>query len=120
LLADGQSDGITVGYQGANLAISANGNDSATGILWAYVPTSNTSWLQPGYLHAYNASDFGNGVFHELWNNIDVDAADAGAFLTKFNQPLVVNGKVYLPTFSGKVIVYGLLPVTEPPVAPAE
>jgi hypothetical protein len=113
LLADGQSDGIGAGYQGANIVVSANGDDPSTGILWAYVPASNTSWLQPGYLHAYNAVDFGNGVFHELWNNIDLDAEDAGAFLSKFNQPLVANGKVFLPTFSGKLIIYGLLPPSE-------
>ena len=110
LLADGQTDGIGAGYQGANIVVSANGNDPATGILWAYVPTSNTSWLQPGYLHAYHAADFANGVFHELWNNVDLDPADTDSFLAKFNQPLVAGGKVFLPTFSGKLIIYGLLP----------
>jgi hypothetical protein len=113
LVADGQSDGTGAGYQGANIVISANGDDPATGIVWAYVPSSNTSWLQPGILHAYNASDFSNGVFHELWNNADLDPADAGAFIAKFNNPLIANGKVFLPTFSGKAIVYGLLPVSD-------
>ena len=109
VLAEGQTDGIGAGYQGANIVVSANGNDPTTGILWAYVPTSNTSWLQPGYLHAYHAADFANGVFHELWNNVGLDPADTDSFLAKFNQPLVAGGKVFLPTFSGKVIIYGLL-----------
>ncbi len=110
LLADGQTDGIGAGYQGANIVVSSNGNDPTTGILWAYVPTSNTSWLQPGYLHAYHAADFANGVFHELWNNVDLDPADTNSFLAKFNQPLIAGGKVFLPTFSGPLIIYGLLP----------
>jgi len=110
VLAEGQTDGIGAGYQGANIVVSANGNDPTTGILWAYIPSSNTSWLQPGTLHAYHAADFANGVFHELWNNVGADPADTDAFLTKFNQPLVANGKVFLPTFSGKLIIYGLLP----------
>ena len=110
VLADGQTDGIGAGYQGANIVVSANGNDPTTGILWASVPTSNTSWLQPGYLHAYHAADFANGVFHELWNNVDLDPADTDSFLAKFNQPLVAAGKVFLPTFSGRLIIYGLLP----------
>ena len=110
VFADGQTDGIGAGYQGANIVISANGNDPTTGILWASVPTSNTSWLQPGYLHAYHAADFANGVFHELWNNVDLDPADKDLFMAKFNQPLVANGKVFLPTFSGKLLIYGQIP----------
>ena len=110
VFADGQTDGIGAGYQGANIVISANGNDPTTGILWASVPTSNTSWLQPGYLHAYHATDFANGVFHELWNNVDLDPADKDLFMAKFNQPLVANGKVFLPTFSGKLLIYGQIP----------
>ena len=110
VFADGQTDGIGAGYQGANIVVSANGNDPTTGILWASVPTSNTSWLQPGYLHAYHAADFANGVFHELWNNVDLDPADKDSFMAKFNQPLVANGKVFLPTFSGKLLIYGQIP----------
>ena len=118
-LADGQSDGVAVGYQGSNIVISANGYDPSTAILWAHTPNSNTSWLQPADLHAYSASDFSNGILHELWNNIGLDPADAGAFLAKFSAPLIANGKVFLPTFSGKVIVYGLLPTTDaPPLSP--
>jgi hypothetical protein len=30
--------------------------------------------------------------------------------LAKFNTPVVANGKVYVPTFSKKIEVYGLLP----------
>jgi hypothetical protein len=107
-LAQGQTDGTGAGLQGANIVISANGNDPATGIVWAEVPSENTPGPQPGFLHAYNASDFSNGVFTELWNNT-LDPEDSGCAHAKFTQPLIANGKVFLPTFQGRVIVYGLL-----------
>jgi hypothetical protein len=78
----------------------------------------NTGGLQPGFLHAYSAADFSDGMFHELWSDIPLsDTSDMGYNFAKFTQPLIANGKVYLPTFSGKVIVYGLLPN---PAAPGE
>jgi hypothetical protein len=108
LVANGQSDGTAVGYQGANLAISANGQDPSTGIVWAYTPALSTIGLQPGYLHAYHASNFAGGIFQELWNNNTPDSPDRGCSFAKFTQPLIANGKVFLPTFCGKVIVYGI------------
>jgi len=107
LLAQGQSDGLGVGHQGANIVISANGQDPSTGIVWAAVPAYNTSGPQPAFLHAYNASDFSQGIFKELWNNAQ-DPEDSGCSHAKFSQPLVANGKVFLPTYQGRVIVYGL------------
>lgn len=109
LVASGQSDGLGVGYQGANIAISANGDDPTSGIVWASTPSINTGGIQVGYLHAYNATDFSDGIFHELWNNVDPEHPEEESSFAKFNQPLIANGRVFLPTFSAKVIVYGLL-----------
>jgi hypothetical protein len=111
LVADGEADGLGAGYQGANVVVSANGDDPSTGIVWAYAPELSTIGLQPGYLHAYYASNFFNGVFHELWNNRTPDSPDLGCSFAKFTQPTVANGKVFLPTFCGRVIVYGLLDI---------
>jgi hypothetical protein len=113
-IANGESDGTGVGYQGASIVISANGQDPSTGILWAYTPTLSSLILQPGFLHAYNASDFSNGIFHELWNNNSPGSPDQACLFAKFTQPLIANGKVFLPTFSGRVIVYGLLNTPSP------
>jgi hypothetical protein len=111
MLANGQSDGTEVGYQGANIVISANGQNPASGIVWAATPILNTAAIQPGYLHAYSASDFSKGIFHELWNNaLDRFDNDVACSHAKFNQPLIANGKVFLPTASQRVLVYGLLP----------
>ena len=103
--ASGQSDGVGVGYQGAGIAISANGSDLSTAIVWAAVPTDNSRWLRPGQLRAYAAGSA--GVFQKLWS--DTDSADAATHAwAKFSQPLIANGRVYLPTYSGAVLVYGL------------
>lgn len=111
VIANGQNDGTAVGYQGASLVISANGQNAASGIVWAYTPTQNTLGIQPGYLHAYSASDFSKGIFHELWSNLtDRYSDDIGCNFAKFNQPLIANGKVFLPTASQRVLVYGRLP----------
>jgi hypothetical protein len=120
MLANGESEGTAVGYQGASLVISANGQNPATGIVWAYTPALNTLGIQPGYLHAYSASDFSQGIFHELWNNVyDRFGNDAGCSYSKFNQPLIANGKVFLPTASQRVLVYGLLPLQHSAHGPA-
>ncbi len=110
MIANGQSDGVGAGYQGSGLSISANGTSVATGIVWAYTPASNTKELQVGHLHAYDAGDLSRGIFQELWNNIDPAHPDQGLLFAKMSQPTIADGKVYLPTFSGKVLVYGLLP----------
>ncbi len=120
MLANGESDGTAVGYQGASVVVSANGQNAGTGIVWAYAPTLNSSGIEPGILHAYSASDFSAGIFHELWNNsYDNLGGDAGCSHAKFNQPLIANGKVFLPTFSERVLVYGLLPQRRSEHAPS-
>jgi hypothetical protein len=49
-------------------------------------------------------------VSKELWNSRhDASRDDVGGF-AKFNTPTIANGKVYVPTFSGYLAVYGLLP----------
>jgi len=101
MIAIGQTDGVGLGYQGAGLSISANGSDPNSGIVWALTPDGDSRWLRPGYLRAYAAS--ASGVFTELWH-------DGGDYnWAKFSQPLIANGRVYTPTFSGEVMVYGLL-----------
>jgi hypothetical protein len=107
-VAAGQTDGVGLGYQGAGLAISSNGNDPASGIVWALTPTDNYSWLRPGVLRAYAASS--TGVFQQLWSDADPVSGDGGYFMSRLSQPLIANGRVYVPTFSSQVVVYGVLP----------
>ncbi|HEX6908497.1 MAG TPA: hypothetical protein VF154_17905, partial [Terriglobales bacterium] len=88
------------------MSISANGQQE--GILWA--PTSNAGdpnkAIQPGILHAFDATNLSN----ELWNSEQNSTRDRLGFFAKFNPPTVANGKVYLGTFSGQLLAYGLNP----------
>jgi hypothetical protein len=91
----------------AGVSISANGGDAATGIAWVTIPDFRDPLNPtPGTLHAFNASD----LSEELWNSsLDPDADALGNF-AKFAIPTVANGKVFVPTFSNQLAVYGLLP----------
>ncbi len=77
------------------MAISANSN--ADGILWAVTP-DNT-------VHAFDAAHIGT----ELWNSNQNAGRDALPSYTRFVQPTVANGRVYVATSSSQVAVYGLL-----------
>jgi hypothetical protein len=96
------------GQPGATLAVSANGTNAGSGIVWAshnLVGSANQQ-VRPGILRAYNAQN----VADELWNSEQLSARDSVGNLAKFVAPTVANGKVYLATFSNRLDVYGLLP----------
>ncbi len=101
------------GMPGGMMTVSANGTTANTGIVWANVP-----WLGdanqavvPGVLRAFNATD----MTKELWNSHQSVARDDFGKYAKYCPPVVANGKVYMATFSGQVVAYGLLPA---PLAP--
>ena len=81
------------------ISLSASGNASGSGILWGTEASNN------GVLHAYEAEN----VAHELWNSQQNAARDALGNYTKFCAPTIANGKVYVPTTSNRLVVYGLL-----------
>lgn len=90
-------------YQG--MAISANGGAPGTGILWMTTGDRSGRGLAPGTLHAVDALDLTN----ELWNSgMNADRDQPGAF-AKFVAPTVANGRVYVPTFSNQLAIYGLI-----------
>jgi hypothetical protein len=100
------------GMTGGMLAISANGTNAGTGILWGshqYTGDANQA-VRPGIIHAYDAQD----VSHELWNSEQFSVRDSVGSYAKFVPPTVANGKVYLATFSNRLNVYGLLPGGRP------
>ena len=95
-------------HPGGMLSISANGSLSGTGIVWASLPfreSANTK-VVPGILRAYDASD----LTRELWDSKQNLGRDDFGYFAKFSFPTIANGKVYLPTFSYYLSVYGLLP----------
>lgn len=106
------------GQPGGILAVSGNGNDGASGIVWAVHQLNGDAnhSILPGILHAYSAQN----VSKELWNSQQLSARDAVGNFAKFVPPTVANGKVYLATFSGRVDVYGLAAgwVAAPTISP--
>jgi len=94
------------GQSGAILSVSSNGSKDGTGILWASYAFSGDAehTVSPGVLRAFDAND----VTKELWNNRQNVARDGAGNYAKFSAPTIANGHVYLPTFSSRVVVYGL------------
>lgn len=95
----------TSNFPGGELVLSSAGEKAGTAVLWA--TTSNGDALNGtvgGTLHAYDASD----VSKELWNS-NINPSDKMGNFSKFNTVVVANGKVYVPTFSNQLAVYGLL-----------
>lgn len=81
---------------GGWMSISANGNISGTGVLWV---------SELNIIHAFDASNLQN----ELWNSdMNPDRDDVGE-AAKFAPPTIANGKVYVATFSGELVIYGRL-----------
>jgi hypothetical protein len=86
---------------GGMLSLSVDGTDDSTAILWASRPLHDDAFLDdvPGVLYAFDPKN----LVTPIWSN----EGDAYLF-AKYAPPTVANGHVYLPTFSGRVDVYGL------------
>jgi len=98
--------GGPTGQSGAVLSVSSNGSTAGTGIVWASYAFSGDAehTTSPGILRAFDAND----VSQELWNNRQNVARDGAGNYAKFSSPTIANGHVYLPTFSNRIVVYGL------------
>jgi uncharacterized protein (TIGR03437 family) len=86
------------------IAISANGTEVGSGILWT------TSYVVADARHAGTLHAFDAASLAELWNSDMTSGPDSLGTFAKFVCPTVVNGNVYVATFSNSVAVYGLLP----------
>ena len=83
-----------------SLAVSANG--SSNGILWAV-----------GNDHIVRALDATDISKTPLWTSAQNSTRDSFNSVGHFQFPTVVNGKVYVPTGSASIAVYGLLPTVQ-------
>jgi uncharacterized protein (TIGR03437 family) len=89
----------------AGLSMSANAGEN--GLVWLTTGNYAVEGV-PGTLHALDATDLGR----ELWNSDLHGSRDQLGALTKFAPSTVANGRVYVPTLSNAVAVYGTLPTT--------
>jgi hypothetical protein len=92
------------GMPGGQLWVSANG--TTNGIVWATHAFSGDAnhTVQPGVLRVFNAA---TGA--EIYNTKQNAARDDFGNFAKNPSAIVSSGRVYVPTFSNKLAVYGLL-----------
>jgi hypothetical protein len=97
------------GMPGGRLVVSSNGTMPNTGVVWGVYPTQGNanSAVVHGALVAYDATAIVNGKLKQLFHS-DAKPADNMGNFAKYATPVVANGKVYVATFSNKVVQYGL------------
>ena len=95
------------GMPGGFLTVSSNGTQAGSGVLWASLPYAEDAndEVVSGVLRAFDATD----LSRELWNTRMVPARDDIGNFAKYVPPTVVNGRVYMSSFSNRLNVYGLL-----------
>ncbi len=104
-----QSTTAAQAHGGGVMTLSANASAPGSGIIWASMPASDDAdhGLVHGLLRALDADNLAT----ELWNSDqNPQQLDNMGFWPKFSPPTVMNGRVYMASFSGYVSVYGLLP----------
>jgi hypothetical protein len=96
------------GMPGGRAVVSSNGTAPGTGVVWAAYPTQGNANAEivPGALVAYDATQAVNGKLKQLFHSDTKPADNLGNF-AKYSTPVVANGKVYVGTFSNKVVQYG-------------
>ncbi len=87
---------VTTYYTGPMMSYSSNG--AASGIVWA---TRATNLGDPGTLYALDGTSLAI-----LWSSSVL--SDSLPVLPKYTHMTIANGQVFVPTFSNKVMVYGL------------
>jgi hypothetical protein len=94
---------------GGRLVVSSNGTAPRTGVVWGTYPTQGNanSAVVHGALVAYDATTVIDGTLKQLFHSDAKPANSLGNF-AKYSTPVVANGKVYVGTFSNKVVQYGL------------
>ena len=102
---------LTMAYPGPVIALSANGSQHGSGLLWA---TTQDPTTKLGILHAYDAEN----IASELWNSTMNSGRDGYGTFGIYVPPLVSNGKVYVASYyPGVIDAYGLLPYTVQPTS---
>jgi hypothetical protein len=97
------------GMPGGRLVVSSNGTMPNTSVIWGVYPIQGNANAEvvDGALVAYDATTVVNGKLKQLFHS-DANAANKMGKFAKYATPVVANGKVYVATFSNKVVQYGL------------
>jgi PQQ enzyme repeat len=109
------------GMPGGILTVSSNGTTPNTGIVWATVPLTNDAnkFVVEGILRAYDATNLdptanadGTARLKLLWDSKHIPGNVFN--FSKFCPPIVADGQVFVPTYDGRVDVYGLVVPPQP------
>jgi len=94
------------GMPGGMIALSANG--AANAIVWAIVPSGDANrTITDGVVYAYDAENFGQ--FPDGSKQLRLLWQSSIPFKhPKFNVPVITGGRVIVPTYDARVIVFGL------------
>jgi outer membrane protein assembly factor BamB len=94
------------GVTSGSVSVSSNGTTAGSAIVWATAPANDPdSATVGGDLFAYDATN----LARLLWSTTQNPSRDSYGYYAKFCAPTIANGKVYVGTDSGQVVVYGLL-----------
>jgi hypothetical protein len=98
------------GMPGGRLVVSSNGTSPGTGVVWGAYPVLGdaNSKVVPGGLVAYDATALITVTTMKQLFDSEANPANSLGDFAKFTTPVVANGKVYVATFSKKVVQYGL------------
>jgi hypothetical protein len=86
----------------SQMSLSSSGSKPGTGILWFLSSPTGTTATYPGILYAFSAETL------EMLYSSETNPYDRLGDYPRFNAPTIAGGKVFAPTFSNKLVVYGL------------
>ena len=110
-IASVQSPRPPGGMPGWSITLAAN--NGADGIIAAMIPYKDSNMtLSPGHFLIYDAQNFaanpdGSMRMQVLWDSENWGPEHAFTH-PKFNRPIIWNGRIYRPTYDGRLDVYGL------------
>ena len=84
----------------SQMTLSSRGRES--GILWFISSLTGVVASYPGILYAFDAETL------DMLYTSEANPFDHLGDYPRFTPPIIANGKVYVPTFSNKLAVYGL------------
>ena len=101
------------GMPGGFLTVTSSDASGSDGIVWSISPR-RSMWRDPAanavpvpsILRAFDPIPAG-GQLAELWNS-EIDVHDAVGSASKWQPPLVADGRVYIVTYNDRVVIYGL------------
>jgi hypothetical protein len=90
---------------GTMITLSANGTTPDTAVLWCLQPYGDANKAtSDDRLIAYAADQIQDGAILKIWDS--QDWGDIKIKHNKFNTATCANGKLYVPSYDGRVMVF--------------